>query len=316
LDITIGNPQVRIGIVDQCIDVEHPDLASQTYPHFDPYNGYQFNSWNLFKFGYKHGTTVASFAAARTAETGTNPDPNGLLASIGFNTKLIGYFTNGMPRVLHASTVMGVDVINCSWMSKGSPPSPTMDSINRKIITEVINNGTVIVATAGNGFCGTWYNDDETWDNCNAVPPDFEYFSAPYPLHPKYDSTIIIVTSTDSLDNHTLYGDSVVYRTHSHFPEVDICSPGHNIMGATLTYYYDTISGDTLKKTWPYYGSNTGTSFAAPFVSGVCALIKSINPCLTPAQIEEIIKLTADPVNDENQDLKNRVMLRREEFIS
>jgi subtilisin family serine protease len=298
-DITIGNPQIRIGIIEEGIDIEHPDLAFQTFPYYDPYSGEEFNSLNLFKYNLFHGTTVASFAAARTAETGTNPSPNGQLASIGFNSKLIGYDGLGMPRVLHASTVMGADVVNCSWMSMGSI-SPSLDSINEKVIKEVTGNGTVIVAAAGNGFCSTWYNDTENWFFCDSVPLDFDYFSAPYPFNPKYDSTIILVTSTDSLDNHTLYGDTIVNRTHSHYPEVDICSPGHNIMGATLTYEVDTISGDTVKKEWPYYGSFSGTSFATPIVSGVCALIKSINPCLTPAQVEEIIKLTADPVNDEN----------------
>jgi subtilisin family serine protease len=298
-DITIGNPQIRIGIVEEGIDIEHSDLASQISPYYDPYSGEEFISWNLFKYGLFQGTTVASFAAARTAETGTNPTPNGQLASIGFNTKLVGYYNLGMPRVLHASTVMGVDVVNCSWMSMGSI-SPSLDSIYQNVINEVIGNGTVLVAAAGNGFCSSWYNDTETWFFCDSVPLDFDYFSAPYPLNPKYDSTIILVTSTDSLDNHTLFGDTVVNRTHSHFPEVDICSPGHILMGATLTYHVDEITGDTVKNEWPYFGRFGGTSFATPIVSGVCALIKSVNPCLTPAQVEEIIKLTADPVNDEN----------------
>jgi hypothetical protein len=224
------------------------------------------------------------------------PTPNGSLAAIGFNSKMFGYYTSGMPRVLHASTVMGADVVNCSWMSAAFP-SPGIESTYLKIIKEVLNNGTVIVAAAGNGFCGSWYNDDQFCENCTVIPPDFQYFSAPYPFNPKYDSTIILVTSTDKNDNHTLYGDTVVYRTHSHFPEVDICSPGHNLMGAALTL--DTLNGDTAQRIWPYYGSFGGTSFAAPIASGVCALIKSINPCLTPALVEEIIKITADPVNDE-----------------
>jgi subtilisin family serine protease len=280
-------------------DIEHPDLASQVYPHLDPYSNVEFNSFLLFKRGYWHGTTVASFAAAKTAETGTNPSPNGELASIGFNSKLVSYYDIGLERALHASTVMGCDVVNNSWMSLGLP-GPGLDSTYSTAIQEILNNGTVILVGAGNGFCVTWYNDDESWTNCDSIPPDFEYFSPSYPFHPKYDSTIIIVTSTDSLDNHTLYGDTVLNRTHSHFPEIDVCSPGHNVMGASLTYTVDTVTGDTVKSGWPYFGSYGGTSFATPIVSGLCALIKSINPCLTPAQIEEILKLTADPVADAN----------------
>ena len=42
-ELTLGNPQIKIGIIDNCIDIEHPDFASQTYPYFDPYSGYDFN---------------------------------------------------------------------------------------------------------------------------------------------------------------------------------------------------------------------------------------------------------------------------------
>jgi subtilisin family serine protease len=41
-----------------------------------------------------------------------------------------------------------------------------------------------------------------------------------------------------------------------------------------------------------------GTSFSTPIVSGVCALLKSLNKCLTPADIQDIIKATADPIAD------------------
>jgi hypothetical protein len=39
-----------------------------------------------------------------------------------------------------------------------------------------------------------------------------------------------------------------------------------------------------------------GTSFAAPVVSGVVALLRTVRPSLTPAQIRELLVRTADPV--------------------
>jgi subtilisin family serine protease len=44
------------------------------------------------------------------------------------------------------------------------------------------------------------------------------------------------------------------------------------------------------------YGSSDGTSFSAPIVSGVIALMLSVNPSLTPANIKSILTSTADKV--------------------
>jgi subtilisin family serine protease len=45
------------------------------------------------------------------------------------------------------------------------------------------------------------------------------------------------------------------------------------------------------------YGYGDGTSFSAAHVSGQAALIKSLKSWLTPAQIQDIIRFSADDVN-------------------
>ncbi len=40
----------------------------------------------------------------------------------------------------------------------------------------------------------------------------------------------------------------------------------------------------------------TGTSMASPYVAGVSALMLSLNPALTAAQIEGIIRRTSNPL--------------------
>jgi subtilisin family serine protease len=277
-DITKGNPNIKTAVIDTDFDVIHPDLAAKIDPHYDPYSGYEYSCINSNNEWYKHGTTVASFVAAETTEQGGSAQ--GQLASVGFNTKMIAYKSEHttqefLQKALHASNVMGADVIvSCAGGSLRCFPTP--DSGEELIVKEILDNGTVIVMPAGNGphgsSCGTTGNQH-----------------AFYPFNPEYDERIIIVTSTDNNDSHQVFNGSTEV-THSHYPEVDICAPGFNMMGASITHCDVTQ--------WPYYGANSGTSFASPIVAGVCALLKSINKDFTPGEIQEFIKSTADPVTD------------------
>lgn len=60
---------------------------------------------------------------------------------------------------------------------------------------------------------------------------------------------------------------------------VDLCAPGVGVM--------TTLSGGG-------YGSGTGTSFSAPVVAGVAALVISVNPSLTALQVQNALKQSAD----------------------
>ncbi|GET37024.1 S8 family peptidase [Microseira wollei] len=59
---------------------------------------------------------------------------------------------------------------------------------------------------------------------------------------------------------------------------------------------YVTAPGVDIYSTFPLsrYGTKTGTSYAAPHVSGVAALILSANPNLSPVQVERIITANAN----------------------
>jgi serine protease AprX len=46
----------------------------------------------------------------------------------------------------------------------------------------------------------------------------------------------------------------------------------------------------------PYYTTGNGTSFSAPQVAGVIALMLEANPSLTPAQVRDILQRTATPL--------------------
>lgn len=139
-DITHGSSSVNIAVIDTDFDLTHPDLTNKINPSYDPYTMNQHSA-----SGNSHGTTVASFAGAET-------DGGGQLASIGFDVNLMAYtWSNGLNKAVHASTVMGADVISISWFSSCSPDPTGSDALKVK---EILDNGTIICVAAGNGLDG------------------------------------------------------------------------------------------------------------------------------------------------------------------
>lgn len=222
-----------------------------------------------------HGTTVASFVAASTDDPESSPAK---LASIGFNCKIVGYYQqNFLEKIHHAAFVEKVSVI-VSCAGEGIRHTPQNAEIEKKVVKEILDHGTIIVAPAGNGWGGTHNTENGK-------------LSPFYPFHPKYDNRIIVVSSTDINDKHT-YIKNGEDCTHSHFNEVTICAPGYSMMGALP--WPDAAD----RERWPYYADCSGTSFAAPIVAGLCGLMKSVFPDLTPAKAKEILMNTADPIKD------------------
>lgn len=83
---------------------------------------------------------------------------------------------------------------------------------------------------------------------------------------------------------------SDVLSTFSEYgPYIDIAAPGENIVTTYLNGQY------------VYY---SGTSFSSPMAAGVAALLLSVNPNLTPSQLENYIFSTADDLGDAGQDDK------------
>jgi hypothetical protein len=243
--ITNGNSNVVIGISDQNFETTHEELNGKI-------NFYD----NTNTANQTHGTAVAILAAGNTN--------NGVgKSSIGYNSSLSLYRMN-YNDVLTASYA-GVKVINLSWTSGCSFSQYAQDAIN-----EVYNNGTFVIAAAGNGTtCGG---------------PENLVYPAAY-------QNVFAVTSIGPQNNHErTIGNPTT--THQHNSSVDLSAPGYDVAISSMSGYY-------------LFGN--GTSYAAPQVAGTVGLMLAHNPCLTNVEIEAILKVSSDKIDDVNPSYVGRI---------
>jgi hypothetical protein len=237
-DLTHGNPNFVIAVSDQNFYNMHEELVGKiTY----------YDSTNTAT--RTHGTAVAILAAGNTN--------NGIgKASIGYNSKL-GLYRMNYNEMLTAS-YSGAKVINLSWTSGCSFSQYAQDAIN-----EAYNNGSFIIASAGNGTtCG----------------------GADNLVYPAAYSNVFSVTSVGPTNNHEkIIGNPST--THQHNTTVDLSAPGYDVA-------ISAASG--------WYLNGSGTSYAAPQVSGTVGLMLAINPCLSQADIEYILKSSAFNIDSIN----------------
>lgn len=239
-DLSTGNSDIVLAISDQNYFVNHEELQGK-YVYYDSTN----------TSSQTHGTAVAIAAAGST-------NNNLGKSAIGYNSSLALYRMS-YSEVLAASYA-GHRVINLSWTSGCSYNQYIQDIIN-----EVYENGTFIVAAAGNGStCGG--------------PENLVYPAA-------FDN-VFAVTSVGPQDNHerTIGNAS---STHQHNASVDLSAPGYDIAISAAPGWY-------------LFG--TGSSYATPLVTGTIGLMLDVNPCISNADISWVLQTSADNIEALNPD--------------
>ncbi|MEK7122837.1 MAG: S8 family serine peptidase, partial [Patescibacteria group bacterium] len=71
---------------------------------------------------------------------------------------------------------------------------------------------------------------------------------------------------------------------------IDVMAPGTNIF-STHVVQYERVGFDTF-----YGGGWSGTSLATAMVTGTIALMRAVNPELTPEEIEALVYAYCDPI--------------------
>lgn len=259
-----GNSNVIVAVVDTGVSLSHPDLKANLVPgydfvddDFDPSDtGYVENIWA------SHGTHVAGTISAVT-------DNSIGIAGVAWNVKImpirvLGPNGNGnsvnLIEGINWAVSHGANIINLSLGATGPKPGGPGTETFMEAIDNAIAKGVTVVAAAGN-------NGIETVS-----------FPANYP-------PVIAVSAID----HT--GAKASYSNYG--PEIDLCAPGgkgESIDSPTTQMILSTTYDKLDKK--DDYGFMSGTSMAAPHVSGVAALLYS-RGLTNPIDIEAKLKSTA-----------------------
>ena len=258
-DTTTGAPGTVVAVVDEGVDVSHPDLKGNIWVntdevpgngldddrngYVDDVHGYDFANDDPSIYdaadGDDHGTHVAGTIAAQgnngIGVTGVNW--RGSIMVLKFMGANGGNASDAV-EALNYAVANGAAISNNSWGGSGS--SLTL----QQAISRAYSSGHLFVAAARN-----------SGSNNDATPS----YPASYG-----NANIISVAATDDRDalaSFSNFGGSTV----------DLAAPGVNILS--------TLPGNR-------YGSYSGTSMATPHVAGVAALLKSRDGTLDDAQVK------------------------------
>ena len=284
-DITLGNPNTIIAIVDNGFDMTHPDLTPNIWTNpgevpsngidddgngfVDDINGWDFNgndnnpSPGDGPFPW-HGTAVAGVAAASDntiGVTGSCPDCQ-------IMTVRQGSTVNGDALAIQYAQREGAQVISCSW---GYP-------VGTPTTTNVVN---AINAAAGAGSIIFFAMNNPNLNDCGAIP---DISSLP---------SVVAVSRSDNQDrfNSSGFGNCM-----------DLLAPGVNIVTTDIqgTAGVNTSGTEScgVSVNNDYTACIIGTSYSTPLTAGVAGLMLSANPSLNRQQIQNLLQDAADKVED------------------
>ncbi|MDQ3918138.1 MAG: S8 family serine peptidase, partial [Acidobacteriota bacterium] len=267
-DVTTGSRDVVVGVIDEGLDVNHPDLSSNVWRnageigengvdddgdgYVDDVNGYDFfhNDPSVFDGAGDatnktdaHGTHVAGIVGAvggnGAGVVGVNWQVS--LMSLKFLGPNGGRSSDLLRAFAYAKTMrergVNLRVLNNSYGGYGRSQAE-LDAINA-----LSDAGILFVAAAGN----------------DASDNDL------FPTYPaNYDAPNVISVAAASSDRSVQSSTNYGART------VHLFAPGSSVLSTTPN---------------GTYGSLSGTSMAAPFVAGAAALVCAAHPEITTARL-------------------------------
>jgi subtilisin family serine protease len=277
-EINRGNTGILVAILDCGLNIAHPDIASRVWINKEEIPG---NGKDDDGNGFIDDVNGWNYAIDANGEAvGGNPD---VTDHLGHGTNVAGIVGaisgNGIGMAGVATcTLMPVKVLNdenwgyFSWWAAGiryavdngariinmSMGGPNGDvTVLRSAIAYAVQKNVTVVVSMGNSRSAT---------------PDYP---AAYP-------GVIAVGATGPDDRYVRSFPWDTTKGSNYGSHISVCAPGNYIYGLHFS------DKDNYGSYW------SGTSQAAPHVTGVCALLLAQNPARTPADLKQLIEAGAD----------------------
>lgn len=273
-----------VAVIDDGVALDHPDLRAQ---FFSPGRAFVSRSAegdqnavsaeNISRAADQpvfHGTHVSGTVAASTFDGigGAGVAPMAQLLPVRVFPARGGatlydmlqgiLYAAGLPNNSGTTPPRRADVINLS-MGGGDSCS----GAEQQVIDQARAAGVIIVAASGN---------DAKNDRGIGAPVG----------SPADCRGVIAVSATDARKGLAFYANTG--------PAITVAAPGgdprQSSTGTGLSdqVYSDLATFDSSGRRQPSFGPMSGTSMASPHVAGVMALMKYVNPALTPAQVDAL----------------------------
>ena len=259
-NITTGNKKVKVGILDGAVDKNHEDLT------------YNMSSLSR-KFGHGYAeafsmSVLSEHATGIAGIIGAEVNNSKGIAGVCWDVSLVSLdikkdsgdydYSTVVPAITYA-TANNIQILNMS-LDCGDTPF---------LKAAVLNYPGLIVCAAGN-------------ENSSSIGFN-------YPILWDFDNVISVGASKadDNKENDSNYSSTLV---HLFAPGITLQSTNPYNLCASGSCYQD----EHLVNGYHLIG---GTSFAAPFVAGVAALMLSVNPRLTAVEVKELILNNVDDVS-------------------